>query len=68
MDNAYKSIYSEFLDSDNEQASEEVRKAYSDMGEAFENYLCFIQEDLFRKAYEFGYAKGVEVAGKRKTA
>lgn len=60
-------IYSEFLENEY-SASESVRGAYSSMDDAFEEYLCAIQEDVFRKAFEYGYAKGIEAARRKKTA
>lgn len=68
MKEAYKKLYEEFLESDNESAPQEVKESYSEIGNAFEQYLCAVQEEMFRKAFEFGYAKGVEVAKRKKTA
>lgn len=68
MNQEYKAIYEEFLAQDEETASQEIRDSYSEMNNEFERYLCAIQEDMFRKAFEFGYVKGVEAAEKRKTA
>lgn len=68
MNKIYKEIYDEFLDCNNETASEEIRQSYADMYSVFEEYLCAIQEDTFRRAYEFGYAKGVEATKNKKTA
>ena len=61
--NDFEKIYDEFMETDGETASDEVRNEYGTMHDAFENYLCAIQEDLFRKVYKFGFERGM-AAGK----
>lgn len=56
--------YSDFLENDTEQASEDVQKSWNEWYGALENYICFIQEDTFQKAFRYGYKKGFE-AGKQ---
>ena len=53
----FNKIYERYLESQ-PQASESVRNAYNKMGEWFELYLCYVQEDLFRHAYQCGYEDG----------
>jgi len=65
MNNVYEAIYNKFLESDDETASEDVRQYYSDMQNMFEEYLCAVQRDMFCKAFEFGFIKGIEVAEKK---
>lgn len=60
----FKKLYDDFLENDEEAASEEVRDTYSAMKDEFEEYICAIQEDTFRKAYNFGFERGIAAAGK----
>lgn len=50
----FQEIYEECLDNQ-PQASEATRSSYKRMGEIFDQYLCAIQEDVFRYAYQCGY-------------
>lgn len=60
--------YEIFLDTDNEEATDGVRKAYSTMQAAFEEYVCALQEDMFQKAFRYGFRYGLECTrtGQRK--
>lgn len=55
-------IYDEYQEN-LEQAPDTVRDAYQGMCEAFEKYLCAIEEWTFRTAFEFGldYAAKTEM-------
>lgn len=46
-----------------EQAPERVRNAYQAMQDAFEEYLCAVEEWTFRTAFELGqnYAEKAEI-------
>lgn len=39
-----------------------VRESYAKMRNSFEEYLCALEEYMFRYAYEFGYKAGMEAA------
>lgn len=41
-------------------ASKEVMDAYQGMQEAFETYLCAVEKDWFRYAYQCGYEAGIK--------
>lgn len=43
-------------------ASEDVKRTYSEMHSAFDEYLNAVQEDQFRNAFMFGYAYGLKVS------
>ncbi len=51
---SFDRAYENFLET-SPQATEALRKAYSDMYDSFENYLAAYQECAFRYAYECGY-------------
>ena len=53
----FEKIYSECLENA-PQASENVRNAYSELNQWLEKYICAIQEDTFRYAYQCGYEAG----------
>ena len=46
-----KQIYDKALENDSEQAPESLRRAYQNMHDAFEDYLC----EIGAHAFEFGY-------------
>ena len=50
----FQRIYEECLE-DKPQAPETVRNGYDRMNSAFEEYLCTVEEDVFRYAYQCGY-------------
>ena len=58
------SYYERFLGEVNEQASDEVKKSYKTYQEAFEEYLCAVQEDMFQQAFRYGYEQGLKAARK----
>lgn len=60
-----QAMYEDFIENDTEMAAETVRSAYSAIGTALEEYLCAAEEDMFRKAFLYGYAKGTEATEKR---
>lgn len=43
-------------------ASEDVRRAYNEMHDAFEGYLNAVREDEFRNAFMFGYTYNLKAA------
>lgn len=43
-------------------ASDDVRRTYDEMHDAFQNYLDAVCEDEFRNAFMFGYAYGLKAA------
>lgn len=53
----FNQIYDECLENA-PNASERLRKAYSAMHDAFEEYISALEEYEFRYAYECGYAAG----------
>ena len=50
----FQRIYEECLEN-KPQAPETVRNGYDRMNSAFEEYLCAVEEDMFRYAYQCGY-------------
>ena len=50
----FQRIYEECLENE-PLATEAVRSSYKGMQETFENYLCAIEEHMFRYAYQCGY-------------
>lgn len=54
----FERIYEECLEN-KPQASDAVKNSYRGMGNMFEEYLCAIQEDMFRYAYQCGYKAAV---------
>ncbi len=57
----------DYLENVQEPAPEEVREAYSRMGDAFEEYLAAIDDYLFQQIFRYGYEKGFEAASGAKT-
>lgn len=53
----FERIYSECIENA-PQASENVRNAYFELNGWIEKYICAIQEDTFRYAYQCGYEAG----------
>lgn len=49
--------YETFLENNAEQAPEEVRTAYNKMREAFENYLCAVEEQVWKQGFKHAAAK-----------
>lgn len=49
-----KTIYGDFLENDIEPASDSVREAYEAMRNAFEEYLCAVEEDMFINGFLCG--------------
>lgn len=50
----FNKIYNECLENA-PQASQKTRDAYNELQTWFEEYLCAVQEDTFRYAYQCGY-------------
>ncbi len=59
----FQRIYEECLENQ-PQASETVRSSYKRMGGLFDEYLCAVQEDMFRYAYQCGYEAAVAAFAK----
>lgn len=53
IDKEFEKIYEEYNESLG-TAPESVRNAYDAMHDAFEEYLCAVDEWIFRTAFEFG--------------
>ena len=49
-----KALYRDFLENDIEPAPDSVREAYRAMRNAFEEYLCAIEEDIFINGFLYG--------------
>lgn len=58
-------LYGEFLENIMVKASEGTRRAYREMEAAKENYICEVQEDMFKQAFLFGYEMGVRTKEQR---
>lgn len=54
----FQRIYGECMENE-PQASEKIRTGYRKMDEWFELYLCAVQEEMFRYAYQCGYEAGL---------
>jgi hypothetical protein len=54
-------IYDEYCEN-RASASDEVRRTYDELHDAFDVYLSAVQEDQFRNAFMFGYAYGLKVS------
>lgn len=54
-------IYDEYCEN-RASASDEVRRTYDELHDAFDVYLNAVQEDEFRNAFMFGYAYGLKVS------
>lgn len=50
----WEKIYDEYRES-LEQGPDSVRDAYQEMNEAFEKYLCAIEDWTARTAFQFGF-------------
>ena len=50
----FQRIYGECLENQ-PQATEAIRSSYKGMHETFQDYLCAIEEHMFRYAYQCGY-------------
>lgn len=50
----FEKIYDEFIE-EREHASDRVVKSYKELNNAFEEYICAVEEDTFRLAFMFGY-------------
>lgn len=61
----FEEIYEEFCEN-SESAPERVKSAYQAMHDAFEEYLCAVEEWTFRKSLEFAldYAAKTEISRK----
>lgn len=60
--------YDQFIEEMDEQVSEETRAGHEAYRQAFDEYLNALQEDLFQKAFRYGYEQGLKAAGNSKTA
>ena len=56
------SYYEDFIENQGEMASDKVRKSCKDYEEAFERYICAVQEDMFQQAFRYGYELGLKAA------
>lgn len=57
----FEKLYEEYNES-RPTASDDVRRTYSEMHTAFEEYLNAVCEDEFRNIFMFGYAYGMKAA------
>lgn len=55
-----KAIYSNFLDSNDKPAPDSVRDAYFKLKNAFETYLCAVEEYQFGRAFLYGRKERAE--------
>lgn len=55
----YQKIFLESLESI-PQATEAIKKSYSEMGSVFEEHIGAIEEWMFRHAYECGYRAAMD--------
>ncbi len=54
-------LYEEYREN-RAMASDDVKRTYDEMQDAFQNYLNAVCEDEFRNAFMFGYAYGLKAA------
>lgn len=49
--------YEEFLENGAEEATEDIKKYYNGMHEAFENYICAVQEHMWKQGFKCGLSQ-----------
>lgn len=49
--------YEEFLENDEEQASEEIKESYNELHVAFERYICALEEHMWKKGFNYAMRK-----------
>ena len=49
--------YEEFLENDEEQASEEIKESYNELHAAFEKYICALEEHMWKKGFNYATRK-----------
>lgn len=57
-----ENIFEDFLESENSTADKKVMESYKRMDELFEDYICNVQEDMFKKAFLYGFNEGMKQA------
>lgn len=58
-------IYSDFLENNIKPAPEKIRTGYITMCKAIEEHLAALEEEMFYRAFKFGYKKALEKNNKK---